>query len=183
MRLSATLVRIVIFVVLPLAVACAGPAQVADTEEARLEGARTIARLSVESGELREMIDDGARLAQASTADSLKLELKRELSDDEETRVRDIFGKALAEILTQKEYEEIITGVIAAHFSAPEMAEALAFYQSPAGAKILRLEPTLAQEVDAKTDALFDDHLDDFIARVDEALANEFEELRDGDEQ
>jgi hypothetical protein len=171
------------FVALPLAVACADPAQVPDTEEARQEGARTIARLSVESGSLREMIDDGAKLAQASTAESLKLELKRELTDAEEEQVLEIFREALAEILTQKEYEEIMIGVIAAHFSAPEMAEALAFYQSPAGAKILRLESALAQEVDAKTDALFDDHLDDFIARVDRELANEFAELREGDEQ
>ena len=183
MHSHAILVRIVMFVTLGLAIACAGPAQVPDTEEAREEGARTIARLSVESGGLREMIDDGARLAQASTSDSLKLELKRELSDEEETRVREIFGDALGEILTQKEYEEIITGVIAAHFSAPEMAAALAFYQSPAGAKILRLESTLAQEVDTQADALFDDHLDDFIARVDMELENEFEELREGDEQ
>ena len=139
--------------------------------------------MSVESGSLKEMIDDGARFAQASTAESLKLELKRELSEAEEARVRDIFGGALAEILTQQEYEKIISGVIAENFSAPEMAAALAFYQSPAGAKILRLESTLAQEVDAKTDALFDDHLDEFIARVDTALTNAFEELRDGDAQ
>jgi hypothetical protein len=183
MPLSSDLVRTVIFVALPLAVACAGPAQVPDTQEARQEGARTIARLSVESGSLREMIDDGAKLAQASTAESLKLELKRELTDAEEEQVLEIFREALAEILTQKEYEEIMIGVIAAHFSAPEMAEALAFYQSPAGAKILRLESALAQEVDAKTDALFDDRLDDFIARVDRELANEFAELREGDEQ
>jgi transcriptional accessory protein Tex/SPT6 len=100
MRFPTRLARIVMFVALPLAVACADPAQVPDTEEARQEGARTIARLSVESGSLREMIDDGAKLAQASTAESLKLELKRELTDAEEEQVLEIFREALAEILT-----------------------------------------------------------------------------------
>ncbi len=183
MRLAASLIRSVMFVVLPLAVACAGPAQVQDTEEERQKAARTIARLSAESGSLREMIDHGAELAQASTAETLKLELKRELTDDEEVRVREIFGEALAEILTQGEYEEILTDVLASRFTASEITAALAFYQSPLGAKLLRLESTMAKEVDAKTDALFEGRLEEFIARVDEALENEFEELRQGEKQ
>jgi len=183
MRHTEDLVRIMVFVTLSLAVACAGPAQVPDTEQARQEAARAIARLTVEGGSLRDMIDQGAEVAQVSTAESLKLALKRELTEAEQERVFEIFGESLAAILTQEEYEEILADVIAAHFTASEMAETLAFYQSPIGAKILRLEPTLANEIDAKTDAVFENRLDDFIAQADEKLAAEFEELRVGEEQ
>jgi len=50
--------------------ACSQPAPIADSPEARLEQARALTALEVESGALDEMLDEGAALAREATADN-----------------------------------------------------------------------------------------------------------------
>ena len=53
-------------------VGCSQPAPIADSPEARLEQARALTAIEVESGALDDMLDEGAALAREATADMLE---------------------------------------------------------------------------------------------------------------
>lgn len=170
----ATSVFIVVVVV--VAVACT-PATPPDTPELRLEKAQALARLEVEGGGLEETLDLGASLAAESTADALVLELGREPTADERAAVERVMRASLAEILTAEALEGAATQVYAENFTAAELDQALAFYSSPAGTKVLSLQGQIDDEVGDAVAAIVEAHLDDFVASVDEGLAREIPEL------
>jgi len=160
--------------------ACGGAGQIEDTPEMRNEIARKIVKLEIESGDLDQRLDQGADLAQAYSLDTLRLELGRELTDQELTRVREVMRSVLGEYLTEEGWEGILTEVYVEHFTAPEMQEIADFFKSPAGAKILRLSAQLSDEIEAKADAMFEGRLDEFVNRIDEELGKAFPELQEG---
>ena len=159
------------------AIGCAATVGTADSPETRAEIAGELARLSVETGTLERALDSGADLAWGASAETLQLELGRQLTAQEEGRVRDILRVALREFLTPQLWEETISRVYAAHFTAAELDSILAFYGSPAGRKVLELEGVLGNEVDEGLEGPLEEKLDAFIARVDEELGAAFEGL------
>ena len=159
---------------LALGLGCGGPQQVADTPENRQEISRKLAQLSVQSGSLDEILDNGAELAAAANLESLKLALGRELTGDERARVLLIMRGVLAEFLTPQIWEETLSEVYAGHFTATELQAALEFYESEIGSKVLRLEAQMQREIDAKTQARFGGRFEEFANRIDQELATAF---------
>lgn len=170
----ATSVFIVVVVV--VAVACT-PATPPDTPELRLEKAQALARLEVEGGGLEETLDLGASLAAESTADALVLELGREPTAEEQAAVKRVMRSSLAEVLTAEKLGDAAARVYADHFTAAELDQALAFFSSPSGTKILSLQGQIDDEVGSAVEAIVEARLVDFVASVDEGLAREIPEL------
>jgi hypothetical protein len=161
-----------------LALGCAQqPAPPADSPENRAEQAGLLADLEAAAGGYERMLDDGAALAGSATAQALVLELGREPTDEEASAVEAIMRTALAEVLTEDAWHRAVAGVYAPHLTAAELAEARAFYSSEAGQKILRLSPTIDDDVVAALGALLDAHEDQLAESIDGALAERFPEL------
>jgi hypothetical protein len=163
------------------ATACAPPTEVADTPEQRLETARDLATLFVESGSYERVLEDGTDLALTSTSATVEAELGRGITDDELLAVREVLRAALAQVVTEELWETALTEITAANFTAGELQTIDEFFRSPAGIKLLERETSIQQQLDARAEAAFDDRLDSFIDTVDAGLADIFPELRDGD--
>lgn len=166
--------------VLLMASVCSLAAPIADSPEARLEQARTLTAIEVESGALEDMLDEGAALAREATADMLMLELSREPTDADLARLEAVIREGLAEYLTAGLWQETVAKVYAEHFTATELQETVAFYSSPTGRKILGLQRTLDSTVGNSVEAALEVHRDEFTARVDAVLAERFPELTEG---
>jgi len=173
-------VRWILPAALIMAMSCAGPAEVADTPESRAQSAGVLARLEIDSGGLEAVLDDGADWGLSYSAETLKLELGRELTPDESTRVREIMRSSLSEVLTPERWQQVLVEVYSESFTAGELEEIRAFFETPAGHKVLETEALLSRRIEAAGDAVFEEHLEGFIASVDERLAEEFGELDGG---
>lgn len=160
--------------------ACSQTTTIPDTPGLRLEQARALTALEVESGALDEMLDEGAALARDATADLLMLELEREPSADELAEVESVMRAALAEFLTAELWQETVAEVYAENFTASELQETVGFYGSPTGQKILSHGRALDQAVGETVEAALEVHRDEFAERVDAALAERFPELAEG---
>lgn len=160
--------------------ACSQPDPIIDTPEARLEKARALTALEVESGALDAMLDEGAALAREATADMLMLELERGPSDEDLANLESVMRASLAEFLTAEVWQETVARVYAENFTAAELQETVAFYSSPTGLRILGLGRKLDEAVEAAVEAALEVHQEEFSARVDAALEESFPELAEG---
>jgi hypothetical protein len=152
-----------VFGLVAFAFACAQTPPLDDTAENRLEQARALTALEVESGALDAMLDEGAALAREATTDLLMLELEREPTADDLAAVEEIMRAGLAEFLTAEVWQETVAAVYA-----------------PVGRKILSHGQVLDQAVGEAVEAALEAHHDEFAARVDAALAERFPELAEG---
>ena len=169
-----------VMVAVSMFVACSQPAPIADTPEARLEQARALTAIEVESGALDDMLDEGAALAREATADMLMLELEREPTTEDLAQLEAVMRAALAEFLTAELWQETVAQVYAENFTAAELQETVAFYTSPTGLRILGLGRTLDEAVGGAVEAALEVHSEEFAARVDAALEESFPELAEG---
>ena len=181
MKPRTLLVSASLTLVLALLTACGGSHShhVADSPEARQAEAETFARLSIEGGSLSRALEEGAALGEAYSLETLKIELGRDLSDADRETVRGIMSDALGEILTPELWSQILTSVCTEYFTAGELHEINEFFQSSTGSKFLSIESQLSDAVNDQADAIFEQNIDTFIARVDEALGQAFPELAD----
>ena len=164
-----------------MAVRCSRPVSIADSPEVRLEQARALTALEVESGALDDMLDEGAALAREATADMLMLELEREPSEEDLATLEAVMRAGLAEFLTAELWQETVAAIYAENFTAAELQETVAFYGSSIGQKILSHGRALDNAVGEAVETALEVHSDEFAARVDEALAETFPELAEGD--
>lgn len=174
---SNRIVPICFFALVALAFACAQTPPLADTPENRLEQALALTALEVEAGALDAMLDQGAVLAREATTDMLMLALEREPTEEELAQLEAVMRSVMAEFLTAETWQATVAEVYAAEFAAAELQETVAFYSSPVGRKILGRQRALGDEVGRRAEALIDERLDEFAARVDEVLAERFPEL------
>jgi hypothetical protein len=157
-----------------LAVGCASH-DGADLSRTAEESALELARLSTELGALDSALGRAADWTWSASIDALTLELGRVPSEEENDRGRAILREVLAEFLTPGLWEESITSVYSDRFTAAELNEIVRFYDSPVGRKVLSLEGEVTDAVDDEIGkALGEERLEEFIARVDEALGAEF---------
>ncbi len=165
--------------VVVMALGCAQPAPLADTQENRIVQARALTALEVESGALDDMLDEGAALAREATTDMLMIELEREPSQEDLAQLEAVMRAGLEEYLTAELWQETVAKVYAESFTAAELQATREFYQSPAGRKILSIQRSLDAEVGDAVEAALEVHSDEFAARVDAALAERFPELNE----
>jgi hypothetical protein len=173
--------KLSVLILIALAVACSGAEYVADSPEARVEIASTLARLSIETGSLDQTLNSGADLAFDYTEEALKVEIGRELTDDEKAQVRAIIYRVLGEFLTGELWQQTLTEIFAENFTASELAETLAFFESPTGRKILETEAVMNREIDDRADEVLTPRLEEFSDRIDEELAKAFPSLGGGE--
>ncbi len=169
----------VVVAVLILA-ACSQPAPIADTPEARLEQARALTAIEVESGALDGMLDEGAALAREATADMLMLELEREPSEEDLAQLEAVMRAGLAEFLTADLWQETVAKVYVENFTAAELQATREFYLSPTGQKILSLQRSLDDQIGDAVETELEVHSDEFADRIDAALAERFPEFAEG---
>lgn len=160
--------------------ACSQPAPLADTPENRLDQARALTAVEVESGALDEMLDEGAALAREATADMLMLELEREPSEEDLAQLEAVMRAGLAEFLTADLWQEAVAKVYVENFTAAELQATREFYLSPTGQKILSLQRSLDTEIGDAVEAVLAVHSDEFANRIDSALAEKFPEFAEG---
>jgi hypothetical protein len=172
-RLAGVVGTVACIVLLAVVLACAAP-ETPDSPESRAESARALARLSLELGSLDQALDRGAEWAQAASNDALTLELGRELTDEEQARVREILHGVLAEYMTREVWEESVVRVYAEEFTAVELDAITAFYGSPIGRKLLEHEAALSDRVDDEMNVVFEGQVEEFVGRIDDALNAEF---------
>jgi hypothetical protein len=151
----------------------------AGSPQGRPTQANTIAHHALEGGSLSEALEKGAALGEAYSLETLKVELGRELSDAERETVRGIMRDALGEVLTPELWSETLISVCTEYFTAGELHEINEFFQSSTGSKFLSIESQLSDAVNDQADAVFEQNIDAFIARVDEGLGQAFPELVD----
>jgi len=161
-------------------VACAQPVSIEDSPEARLEQARALTAVEVESGALDEMLDEGAALAREATADMLMLELEREPSEEDLAQLEAVMRAGLAEFLTADLWQEAVAKVYVENLTAAELQATREFYLSPTGQKILSLQRSLDTEIGDAVEAVLAVHSDEFANRIDSALAEKFPEFAEG---
>lgn len=163
-----------------MVIACSQTTTIPDTPGLRLEQARALTALEVESGALDEMLDEGAALARDATKDLLMLELEREPTMEDLAKVEAIMRASLAEFLTAELWQETVAAVYAENFTAAELQQTVAFYGSPTGQKILSHGRALDLAVGESIETALEVHHDEFAARVDAVLAERFPELAEG---
>jgi hypothetical protein len=170
-------------VAVALAAGCAQEAPPANTPEHRLELARRLVDLEAAAGGYDRMLDDGAALAGNATADAMVLDLGREPTDEESEAVEAIMREAIAGVITQDAWREAVAGVYAERFTAPELAEAVGFYGSVVGQKILGIGESLDDDVVATLGDILSSSEAELSAAIDAALAERFPELaEEGDD-
>jgi hypothetical protein len=162
---------------------CSQTAPPADTPENRLDLARALTDLEVAAGGYERTLDDGAALAGSATADALVLDLGREPTDEEAEVVEAIMRTAIAGVMTEDAWREAVVGVYAEHFTAPELAEAVDFYKSATGQKILGAGETLDDDVAATLGTMLSSSEAELSVAIDAALAERFPVLaEEGDD-
>jgi hypothetical protein len=165
---------VVLGLFIALAVGCASH-DGADSSRTAEESARELARLSIELGSLDAALGRAADWTWSASVDAFTLELGREPSEEENDRGRAILREVLGEFLTPELWGESIALVYTERFTAAELNEMVRFYGSPVGRKVLSLEGEVTDAVDDEIGAaLGEGRLEEFIARVDEALGAEF---------
>jgi len=161
-----------------LIASCTGPARVSEDQRPELAG--TLAQVFVDAGSHEQMLDEGADLALDYSIDALKLELGRELTEDEAARVRQILHDVLGEFVTEAGLGQLLTEVCEESFTAAELQAYIEFFRSPAGARFLEIQPEVSAEIDERVLVALRSSSDAFADRVDEELANEFPALAGG---
>ena len=160
--------------------ACSQTTTIPDTPGLRLEQARALTALEVESGALDGMLDEGAALAREATADMLMLELEREPSEEDLATLEAVMRAGMAEFLTAELWQETVAAVYAENFTAAELQATREFYLSPAGQKILSLQRSLDDQIGDAVESVLDVYSDEFADRIDAALAERFPEFAEG---
>jgi hypothetical protein len=160
--------------------ACSKPATIADSPETRLDQARALTALEVESGALDGMLDEGAALARDATADMLMIELEREPTEEDLATLESVMRAGLAEFLTAELWQEAVAKVYVENFTAAELQATREFYLSPAGQRILRLQRSLDDQIGDAVETVLEVHSDEFAGRIDAALAERFPEFAEG---
>lgn len=143
----------------------------ADTPQNRADLAGKLARLAAEHGAFDRVLDEGADLATGATLPALELDRGRSLTDAEQNLLHGTLRSVITEFVSREQWEEIVAGVYAEEFSAGELTEILGFYDKPLGRKLIRLRGPLTERVEAETATLFNARLDEFVERVDAAVA------------
>ena len=164
-----------------LATGCTAQQDGAGASASAEEAAQKVADLAVELGAYERALDNGSELAWESSVEALTLQLGRELTPDEQAKVKEIFSTVLGEFLTASLWKESVARVYGRNFTVAELDAMIEFYNSPAGRKTLQFEGELADDVDGELRTALDAKIDAFIDRIDEALATEFPELAAGE--
>jgi len=159
--------------------ACAGGGSGAPASANAEEAALRVADLAVELGAYQHKLQKGAQLAWEASVDTLTLQFGRELTGEEQARVKAIFENALGQYLSSDLWRDSVAAVYARHFTAEELDAMYAFYSSPVGRKSLELEAGLADEVDGRLETELVDKMDMFVEQVDAELDAAFPEIAD----
>lgn len=169
-----------VFALAAFVFACAQTPPLADTPENRLEQARALTAIEVESGALDGMLDEGAALAREATANMLMLELEREPTQKDLAQLEAVMRAGLAEFLTADLWQETVAKVYVENFTAAELQATREFYLSPTGQKILSLQRSLDDQISDAVESVLDVYSDEFAERIDSALAERFPEFAEG---
>ena len=100
-----------------------------------------------------------------------------ELTADEEARLRLIFKESLLNLVPESLWEEEMAAVFRRYLSDDEIEEALAFYSTPAGQKLLQVQTESGVEAGRAIAKVFQAGQEEFLAetstRIMESFSNE----------
>lgn len=149
-------------------------AAAAESPDSRSEKAARLARVLTDGGSLDQTLDRGAAYAAAAGAPALEARLGRALTDEESDRLEAIIRNVLTRFLTKEKWEKVTAAAYEERFTAGEMDAILTFLGSPAGKKLLNLQPELGREFGDAAQAIVVERLDEFRDAVDAAVDKSF---------
>jgi hypothetical protein len=112
-------------------------------EQAALELVRTLSA----SEDLEGIYKRAANAFAIRMQPAIQAKLKRELTEDEKTKLVQYLYSTLKEILPIDGMENALVGIITANLTTDEIQDLNTFYQSPLGKKLLALQPVFKSEL------------------------------------
>lgn len=97
-----------------------------------------------------------------------------ELTTDEETRLRLIFKESLLKLVPESLWEEEMAVVFRRYLSDDELKQALAFYSTPAGQKLLEIQTESGVEAGQAVAKVFRAGQEEFLAETNARIMETF---------
>lgn len=97
-----------------------------------------------------------------------------DLTPDEEARLRSIFKESLLKLVPESLWEKEMAAVFRKHLSDDEIEETLAFYSTPAGQKLLRVQTESGVEAGQAIARVFRAGQEEFLAETGARILESF---------
>jgi len=127
--------------------------------------AHELARLILSSGLFDVVVAQSGGVATGPVIIAIQDRLRRPLSTDERSQLRNVVTQALKDTLPWDAWEGVYADLYSKNASAAEIAELLAFYKTPLGRRALSLSVILATQAAEAGGALAKSHEKEFITR------------------
>ena len=167
-------IAIVLFYILS-SFACATAPQKPDQSNVELEAqAQELVRLELTYGGLDAFIDQATGRGVQAGKRYFEQLVKRQIYHEEHLRLREVYRRVFAEVFTQRDLAEAVAPVYVKYLSPEEMVDLLQFYQTPTGAKMLKIQYVLRTERMKEVEKLYQQKKGELTERFLEEFEKEF---------
>jgi uncharacterized protein len=161
-------------VILWLAVGLLAPSSAAAQSES--SEAKELARLTFSSGS-DVVFTQAAKVGTLSLKAALEGRLGRQLTEDESSRLNEVYLRVFKETVPRSEFEAQYVDFYTRYYSPQELKDLLAFYRSPLGMKVLRFSSVSNEERSAGLQRVMASRQREFVERFNAEFAREFPAL------
>jgi len=162
-------------VIFSLAVGLLAPTPIAGQSES--PDARELASLTLSPDASDSVITQAAKGGALPVKAVLEGRLGRRLTEDESTRLNEVFLRVFKETIPLSAYEAMFVDLFARYYSPQELKDLVAFYRSPLGMKTLRFSSVSREESSAWIKRTMAGHEREFVERLNAEFAREFPAL------
>jgi uncharacterized protein len=162
-------------VILWLALGLLAPAPTAGQSES--PEAKELARLTLSPDASDMFITQAAKGGALPVKAVLEGRLGRRLTEDESTRLNEVFLRVFKETILPSDYEALFVDLFARYYSPQELKDLVAFYRSPLGMKTLRFSSVSREETGAWIRRTMAGHQREFVERLNAEFARELPAL------
>jgi hypothetical protein len=155
--------------------ACATAPQKPNLSNIELEAqAQEVIKLELSYGGLDAFIERATEQGVQAGKDYFEQLVKRPIYYEEHARVREVYRRAFAAVFTQSDLAKTVAPVYVKYLSPQEMVELLRFYQTPIGAKMLKIQYVLRAENIKEVEKLYQQKKGELRERFLEEFEKEF---------
>jgi uncharacterized protein len=116
--------------------------------------ARTMVRTLIEPGMLKELYQTVAEQMATQFEVSIQPTLGRALTDNEKQRLVSFWHGKIVELMPSSTLEDLLVPVLTKHLSLAELRAIDEFYDTPAGRKLIEVQPLLMREAEVSGEQL-----------------------------
>ena len=155
--------------------ACATAPQKPERSNVELEAqAQEVIKLELTYGGLDAFIDRVTEQGVQVGKRCFEQLVNRPIYYEEHVRVREVYRRAFAEVFTQPDLAKAVAPVYVKYLSPEEMVDLLRFYQTPIGAKMLKIQYVLRTESIKEVEKLYQQKKGELRERFLEEFEKEF---------